>query len=594
PQHLERFGGALVYAAGSLSNFYFWGESDYFGAAARFKPLLHTWSLSVEEQFYLVWPALLVFIVAKLPRRAAFTLVLLIAIVSASGSHWMLSRDATAAFYLMPFRLFELAIGALLVWLGPWQPRERRWLDLVAAAGLGLIGYAVFAFDEGTPFPGLNALLPCIGAALVIAAGEAPHTGALLRNAAAVRLGLISYSLYLIHWPVLVFYQYYTYQDPGHLERLALVAVSIVAAELMYRGVERPLRYGRKDDAQWSPAAFGLGCALTALVLVVPAATAWARDGWAWRLPSTSPPAELVHEYRADRPAWAEREPVFTERFANLVTVGSRAADARLALLLGDSHANQLAPLADFLGKRHGVRFFIYSGFGCPPLFGTWKIYAINDTATGRDREQACRQQVERWRELVSERRFDYVGLAARWAWLYEGDRYGPYRMREDYLVVDSDTPLEREASRAVFRRQLKSTIDAIRATGAEVLLFSQVPHQGKTLDDCSSVPGYIVSRESIGARCGGIDRELALARLAFTDDYLAAAAGDGVHAVVPSRYFCPPDRNQCTAFVGRTSLYQNNNHINTYGAIYYARRWEADPDFPLAASPRGEAAAAR
>lgn len=583
PAHLERFGGAVFWTLASISNFYFWGEEGYFDAAATFKPLLHTWSLSVEEQFYMVWPALMLLLLRRLGYWIALAAIIVLAATSLYWSERMLSADALAAFFLTPFRLFELAIGALLVWIPRWQPRHALWLEFMLVSGLGLIAYAVFTFTDESRFPGLLALIPCGGAALAIYAGRAPRCGRLLSNPLAVHIGLISYSLYLIHWPLLVFYQYYTFEPLSALERLALVAAAIASAEFMFRYIERPLRHGHLKPGSLSPPAFGFACALSALVICLPAATAWANAGWAWRVKQTRPAAELQHSFTTWTPAWADAEPDFGGHFGGIVSVGSRKASARTALIIGDSHANHLRALADYIGKKYDVQFTIYVGFGCPPVFGTYKIYAINRTSMGKDRQESCRLQIERWRTLVASRDFDYVGLAARWAWLYESTQYGPYRMRQDYLVTDERADHDAESSRAIFIEHLARTVDEIRARGPQVLLFAQVPHQGKKLEDCSAVPGYLIEAASIGMRCGGIDRELALSRLAFTDEFfIELGKRDGVTAVIPSRYFCSAGQRHCTSFSGSAALYQDNNHLNHFGSMYYARRWEESPEFPF------------
>ena len=266
----ERFAGSLVYALLSLSNFYFWQEAGYFDAAALTKPLLHTWSLAVEEQFYLVWPALLVLLLLRLRARWVVAAIVLIALLSLAAAQYLLAVDPPAAFYLLPARGVELAIGALMVWAVRYPPRDPRLLEPILLLGLAMIAAAVVLFTAETPFPGVASLLPCLGTALAIYAGTARLSGLALRNPVAVAVGRASYSIYLVHWPLIVFTASYTFAEPSGATTLGLVAASLVLGGLQYRLVEQRYRYGKRPGSFSAPG-FGLGCALAALVLMLPA-----------------------------------------------------------------------------------------------------------------------------------------------------------------------------------------------------------------------------------------------------------------------------------------------------------------------------------
>lgn len=350
PPHLERLGGSVVHAVASISNFFFWSEAGYFDTEASTKPLLHTWSLGVEEQFYIFWPAVLVFLLVKSPKFGApvmlvlggtFSLYLnlvfsdgqspLVNDLSTKAAAWIEDGRATI-FYLAPFRVFEFAMGALIVWLTHLQPGNRALSDLSVLVGLALILYAVFAFDNQTLFPSVNALVPCLGAALVIHSGaNAKFVNRLLSNRIAVGIGLVSYSLYLVHWPLIVFWKYYTFDDLGIGEKFVIGVSSLILAYLMYRFIESPFRRSAKTSTTASNYAYALYCALLSLVLVVPTANAWANRGWEWRLPEELRQASegLDEKIRNYWYSGGIRQDKFSEKTLNVVVIGdSYAIDA--------------------------------------------------------------------------------------------------------------------------------------------------------------------------------------------------------------------------------------------------------------------------
>ena len=337
PAHFERLGGSAVHGLLSLSNYYFWTETGYFDADSMVKPLLHLWSLGVEEQFYLVWPLTLVVILGALGRRNILPVILVVfAVLSWWIAELLIDVDKSAAFYFLPARIVEFALGALTVFLvrfhiGVWVK------EFAFLLGLVLILFAVFNFDEKTRFPGSNALIPCLGAALVIVGGQAKYLGWLLRNKVMVAIGLISYSLYLCHWPLFVFYSYSRQAHSLGVDEVAvLTLVSIGVAFLMYRYVERPFRSRPMGEgSSILDLRFALSLSLISLVILFPAAHSWANQGWYWRFGNSN---ELADVFDLDRLRFEtiqyNRENILGATFA---TRGTKV------LVIGDSHARDVS-----------------------------------------------------------------------------------------------------------------------------------------------------------------------------------------------------------------------------------------------------------
>ena len=241
PSELQQFSDSLVASTFFYSNIYFLHESGYFATAAELTPLLHTWSLAVEEQFYFIFPAML-FFSWRLGHRGQMVFMALVAVASLVAAQVYLATNPTLAFFVLPTRFWELLLGALAAYLlaGPALPG--RGASGLSWLGLAMILAAVFGYSPATPFPGVAALLPTLGAVLVILTCDADRgAGRLLAWRGLVMIGLFSYSLYLWHYPMLSFMRHFDGGDrPAMLA--AAVAASALAAYLSFRFVEVPVR----------------------------------------------------------------------------------------------------------------------------------------------------------------------------------------------------------------------------------------------------------------------------------------------------------------------------------------------------------------
>ncbi|WP_445577645.1 Acyltransferase [Pseudomonas sp. E141] len=238
PGSLSSLARSAQYSLLSISNFYFWLNQGYFDADAKTQPLLHTWSLAMEWQFYLIWPAI-IWGLLKCKKNTLTLTLSIITLTSLTASQIMIGIDSSAAYYMMPFRIFELSLGAILV----ITPRIRENATLAEAVflfGILLTLASPFFLNSQSPFPGLLGLIPCIGAAACIYAGEQSKIAAVLRTKPMVAMGLISYSVYLVHWPMIVFFKYYVFREITTPEKLVLLISSIAAGIALYKFIEKP------------------------------------------------------------------------------------------------------------------------------------------------------------------------------------------------------------------------------------------------------------------------------------------------------------------------------------------------------------------
>lgn len=216
PADLKHIGESAIASIFSVSNIYFWSQAGYFDTSAIQKPLLHTWALSVEWQFYLLWPAVVVLLVRYL-KNYKYAIVALgaMGVLSFFAAELVMGRDAPGAFYLTPYRIGEFALGAIFA-LIPLLRSNLLWIrNGLVLLGFSLIFFAVFGYSETTRFPGVAALIPCVGAVLLIRFGEHSIASPVMTNRFVVGLGRVSYSLYLVHWPLYVFARQWYGSDFG-------------------------------------------------------------------------------------------------------------------------------------------------------------------------------------------------------------------------------------------------------------------------------------------------------------------------------------------------------------------------------------------
>jgi len=382
PADYERLGRSAASQAVFAANVHYWRSAGYFAPAAVEEPLLHTWSLALEEQFYWIVPfaLFLVFAVERSRRRRRGPLLAGIAcgaLLSFALSVWGVARHPSAAFYLLPTRAWELLLGSLVAYLPARTAGSGRRAarELAAIGGVAIILLAAFGYRATTPFPGAAALAPCLGAALWIrangrssggepGASRAPTlAGSLLSRPLPVFVGLASYSLYLWHWPFLAFARYLSVDPLSPGIRLALVGGSAVCAVLSWKFVETPFR--KRTRAASGKAMFTF--ALTALAGILAFGIAsLATGGFPSRIPAAArsfAAAALDRAFIQD----VTPEDVLAGR---LVRIGATEPGLRPTVLVwGDSHAMAALPAIDALLKERGVSGLAVTYASTAPVF---------------------------------------------------------------------------------------------------------------------------------------------------------------------------------------------------------------------------------
>ena len=371
PADFERYVLSVIAAVFSVSNFFFWDQSGYFAPDASYEPLLHTWSLAIEEQFYLLFPALLMWLWNRWTHRLGAVIAGL-TILSFIYSWFATSADPDSAFYLLPSRAWELGLGVLLA-LGVFAaPRNLAQRNVAAALGLALVVGSIFGLDSARPFPGPWAAPPCFGTALIIWAGLAStdHRAGSIGAALAIRpmvfIGLISYSLYLWHWPVFSLAGYAFGDDKDFAFNLVLLVASFAGAIVSWRCVEQPLRRG---DVIWPTirlryvyAATGASvAAIFGIVIVL-------LNGLPGRFPAiVGTVAASMEDYSPLRSA-CHAEGRGDWVFSDTCVFGSEAGEK--VVVWGDSHGAEIAYALSEAAESGAFQFRQITASSCPPALG--------------------------------------------------------------------------------------------------------------------------------------------------------------------------------------------------------------------------------
>lgn len=522
PRALEELTRSIVATALFVSNMYFWSaNTGYFAGPAETRPLLHTWSLAVEEQFYILFPIFLA-LVFKFLRRHATWIMLAISIASLALSDWAAANAPTANFYVAPTRAWELLLGAMLALHQPNQRTPTRLQsEALCLLGLALIVYALVSFDASTAVPGIPALAPCLGTALLIFGGKNPSSivTRLLSTPPFVAVGLISYSLYLWHWPIYVLLRHYLVLAPLSLSlTFGAIATSVALAFLSWQFIEKPFR-----EKRWLPRTsyvFAASAAATTLLVLVGVGGV-ATAGLPSRFPQLAEVRMQVEEAPPGSPSDDRCFTLERQKWGGAMcqlTFG-RPGSTRV-LLWGDSFAAHYSAGFRELGDAIPFRVLQYTAPRCPPIIGYRQ--ASNP---------ACTNFNDRVFEIVSDFDIDTVLLSARW---------------DSYLD-----------SRKLEVSQLSRTIDTLRARGLNVVVVGQSPTFHFSYPD-----DYLL----VQAR-GGMALQTARAWAAFDpelNDMLRNAA-DGAAFFDPSAGLCR-SRN-CLIREDGLYIVADSGHLTGHGS---------------------------
>lgn len=520
------------------SNIVYWREmgAGYFAASdSKLNPVLHTWSLAVEEQFYVLFPILLL-VSYRYLKKQVFWLVMSCAFLSLAGAELLISSKSVAVFYFSPFRAWELLAGALLVIGKVPDIRSRQIREALAACGLLLILAACFIYNEKTVFPGAAALLPVIGTLAIIHACGSGSTlaGRLLRWRLLVYIGKTSYSLYLWHWPLIVMAQYALGTQSLTPYLPALFAISLLMGSLSYHLVEQPFRTSLHITRQ---RLLNSSLAFVSLLTCV-SVIGLSQGGFSSRFDT-----EVIELDKARTPQIPYLKCV-GQSPPNWCIIGdfkNKLNSSPEILLWGDSHLLAWAPALNISLAAYEQQGFLVPFSACPPLFDI--AVAVNPECS--ERNLAIKNY------LLAHTEIKTVLMSANWGWYFS----------DDTLLKDGRGGAASTSRVTVAQGALTSTVEWLLQHGLKVILIGPVPTYKK------SVPLSLVMETATGRpqRQQLTASDQRSRHAPFFNVVAALEHRSSLRFLDPIQWLCT---SECAVVKNALPLYRDAGHLSVSGAI--------------------------
>lgn len=528
PQNFSTTAVSSISALTSLSNFWFLSQAGYWEQSSHEMPLLHTWSLSVEEQFYLFWPLLIIWLNKQRLTNSPIKLILIVAAISLLLSELFVHLKPNMAFYLMPFRIFEFCIGALCVHSAKLETYDKikslfRFNTTIFYGAITTIFLCGFIYNPQSHFPGLGALIPCLATGIVIITGQRPVKNKWIVNKFTAGIGLISYSLYLVHWPIITLYKQVTNTHLNAFEQVLLLACSVVASLALYRFVETPLRFGstqQRTKANPSSALIGFFASSLCLMMSLAVIFIVMKRGVPNRFPEDV--RAFAAPYLMDINN-ARHKQHYSQCILNKEAPCDNVVKGKTNVyLIGDSQA--IDAYNAFSTAYEDVNFILLQNTGCP---------FIENADNKIDVHAGCNAiNKARFNAITAQEEIRTVVLALK----FLPDRISP----------------------------LKETIDKLSSSGFRVILLGAGPQFEE------NVQNMVLKRRTMKNIDPFITQQLMPDLFQSEKSLKEQVEKAGGTLVSRKRFFCPNDICRAETFFGGTLNVFDDNHLTREAALEF------------------------
>ena len=564
----QRLGKLTLAGAAFLSNLVLWRETGYFDYAAGAKPLLHLWSLGIEGQFYLLWPVILLMTLKS--GRSVVRLSVMLLLISLVLNVFIAPQSPTHAFFSPATRLWEFFAGCLIAKLPPLTWERLPFANLIlghtsvsytaiSATGLMLITTSVIFFDRDLAFPGVWAVVPVLGTVLIIMAGERSWINQkLFSHRLLVDIGLISYPLYLWHWPILSFAKIMTGKPLSWELQAALLAAAVCLSIMTYHGIERPLRNGQSLRKKTGMLAMGM------IALGLAGLLAFMKDGFPHRYQNrvvASQMADLQFDL-PETPLWycADTRPDGPRCHAT--------GPNPTVVVMGDSHALTIYSglMKRFTSQGQDIALYGASD-GCPPLLNV----VIQDL--GGDARNCIARGSDAIRRIVSDPTIQQVILTSRGPMYTTAEGFGEIEQEQfgSWALNLKDEPRGLRSNEEVFSIGLANTLDALLSAGKTITFLHDVPELGFDIRSCFSFRPLVIN--------ASVRHPCAVSKSAFEERTMAyrlmvnriLAQRPTVRVIDLAEALC--DENHCLGAKEGVLFYMDDDHLSHRGADYVVKQ---------------------